>query len=134
MAADSIRAVSNLPSLDWDTHGCGRLRVVIASIRETAVAIATCLLIASLEWGSACAASAIRNEPGDPYNRPVRLPRPHMICVIGVTNPPQRICPARLAPPLSLCECFGADVVGQRYFVRELRRLPTVFSFDGYAW
>ena len=103
-------------------------------IRVAAVAIVASLLVLSLGCGSASASSAIRNEPGDPYNRPVRLPRSHMICVIGVTNQPQRICPARLAPPLSLCECFGADVAGQRYFIREPRSLPTVFSFDGYAW
>ena len=68
-------------------------------IRVAAVAIVASLFVPSLGRGSASASSAIRSEPGDPYNRPVRLPRPHMICVIGLTSPPQRICPARLAPP-----------------------------------
>ena len=79
----------------------------------------------------ALASPAIRSEPGDPYNKPVRLSRPRMICVVGLTEP-QVICQASLAPPLSECECGRVSDVGLRYFILEPRQKPTVFTFDGY--
>ena len=98
-----------------------------------ALAIAALMLVNPVEVRSASASSAILNEPGDPYNRPIRLPRPDMICAVGEISP-RVICPARLAPPLSSCRCYGTEDIGLRYFVFQSRSLPTVFSYDGFAW
>ena len=102
-------------------------------LRLTSMAAAVTVLMVGVECRPSLASSAIHNEPGDPYNRPVRLPKPNMICVIGA-NPPSVVCPSKVASPLSQCSCRDAGSVGLRYFVSDPHRMPTVYSIDGFAW
>lgn len=79
----------------------------------------------------ALASSAIRDERGEPYNKPKRLARPQMVCIIG-EGPSQTICSASVAPPLTECGCRAASNVGLRYFIYQRQQKSTVFTFDGY--